>query len=74
MLDQTPWKRSGSGKSTLLLAISLILEPTTGRIVVNGQEIYNNGWTGVDERAFRRRNIGFIFQQHNLIPAGAIDS
>jgi putative ABC transport system ATP-binding protein len=59
---------SGSGKSTLLLSISLILEPTTGRIVVNGQEIYNNGWTGVDERAFRRRNIGFIFQQHNLIP------
>jgi putative ABC transport system ATP-binding protein len=59
---------SGSGKSTLLLAISLILEPSTGRIVVNGQEIYNNGWTGVDDRAFRRRNIGFIFQQHNLIP------
>ncbi|MBL8317175.1 MAG: ABC transporter ATP-binding protein [Burkholderiaceae bacterium] len=59
---------SGSGKSTLLLSISLILEPTAGRIVVNGQEIYNNGWTGVDERAFRRRNIGFIFQQHNLIP------
>ena len=59
---------SGSGKSTLLLAISLILEPTTGRIVVNGQEIYNNGWTGVDDRAFRRRHIGFIFQQHNLIP------
>ena len=59
---------SGSGKSTLLLAISLILEPTTGRIVVGGQEIYNHGWTGVDDRAFRRRNIGFIFQQHNLIP------
>ena len=59
---------SGSGKSTLLLAISLIQPPTTGRIVVNGQEIYNNGWTGVDDRAFRRRNIGFIFQQHNLIP------
>ena len=59
---------SGSGKSTLLLAISLILEPTTGRIVVNGREIYNNGPTGIDERAFRRHNIGFIFQQHNLIP------
>jgi putative ABC transport system ATP-binding protein len=59
---------SGSGKSTLLLSISLILEPTAGRISINGQEIYNNGWTGVDERAFRRRNIGFIFQQHNLIP------
>jgi putative ABC transport system ATP-binding protein len=59
---------SGSGKSTLLLSISLILEPTAGRIVINGQKVYDDGWTGVDERAFRRRNIGFIFQQHNLIP------
>jgi putative ABC transport system ATP-binding protein len=59
---------SGSGKSTLLLSISLILEPSSGRIAIAGQEVYNNGWTGVDARAFRRRNIGFIFQQHNLIP------
>jgi len=59
---------SGSGKSTLLLSISLILEPSAGRIVIAGQEVYNNGWTGVDDRAFRRRHIGFIFQQHNLIP------
>jgi putative ABC transport system ATP-binding protein len=59
---------SGSGKSTLLLAISLILEPTTGRIVVNGQLVYDNGPTGIDVRAFRRRNIGFVFQQNNLIP------
>ena len=59
---------SGSGKSTLLLAISLILEPTTGRIALNGREVYNNGPTGIDVRAYRRQNIGFIFQQHNLIP------
>ncbi len=59
---------SGSGKSTLLLAISLILEPTSGRIVMNGQVVYDQGRTGIDVRAFRRRNIGFIFQQHNLIP------
>jgi putative ABC transport system ATP-binding protein len=59
---------SGSGKTTLLLSIALILEPSSGRIAINRQEIYNNGWTGVDERAFRRSNIGFIFQQHNLIP------
>ena len=59
---------SGSGKSTLLLAISLILQPTTGRIVIHGQEVYSNGRARVDDRAFRRRNIGFIFQQHNLIP------
>ncbi len=59
---------SGSGKSTLLLAISLILEPTTGRIAMDGREIYNDGPCGIDERAYRRQNIGFIFQQHNLIP------
>jgi putative ABC transport system ATP-binding protein len=59
---------SGSGKSTLLLAISLIQPPTTGRIVIDGQVLYDNGPTGVDVRAFRRRKIGFIFQQHNLIP------
>ena len=59
---------SGSGKSTLLLGISLIQPPTTGRIVIDGQTLYDNGPTGVDERAFRLRKIGFIFQQHNLIP------
>ena len=59
---------SGSGKSTLLLAISLILEPTTGRIAMDGRTIYNDGPCGIDERAYRRQNIGFIFQQHNLIP------
>jgi putative ABC transport system ATP-binding protein len=59
---------SGSGKSTLLLAISLIQPPTTGRIRIGGQLLYDGGPTGVDVRAFRRQRIGFIFQQHNLIP------
>ena len=59
---------SGSGKSTLLLAISLIQPPTTGRIAIDGQVLHDEGSTGVDIRAFRRRKIGFIFQQHNLIP------
>jgi putative ABC transport system ATP-binding protein len=59
---------SGSGKSTLLLAIGMIQPPTTGRIVVDGEMLYDDGPTGVDIRAFRRRKIGFIFQQHNLIP------
>lgn len=59
---------SGSGKSTLLLAISLIQAPSAGRIVVNDQVLFANGPTGIDIRAFRRKNIGFIFQQHNLIP------
>jgi putative ABC transport system ATP-binding protein len=59
---------SGSGKTTLLLAISLIQPPTTGRILIDGQLMYDDGPTGIDVRAFRRRKIGFIFQQHNLIP------
>jgi putative ABC transport system ATP-binding protein len=59
---------SGSGKSTLLLAISMIQPPTTGRIVIDGQTLHDDGATGVDIRAFRRHRIGFIFQQHNLIP------
>lgn len=59
---------SGSGKSTLLLCISLIQEPSSGRITMNGRKIYDNDWTGIDVRRFRRENIGFIFQAHNLIP------
>jgi putative ABC transport system ATP-binding protein len=46
----------------------MIQAPTTGRVVVAGERLYDNGPTGVDIRAFRRRKIGFIFQQHNLIP------
>lgn len=59
---------SGSGKSTLLLCISLILEPTEGEIEMLGEPVYRAGRTLVDVRRFRRDNIGFVFQQHNLIP------
>jgi putative ABC transport system ATP-binding protein len=60
---------SGSGKTTLLMCISLILDPTEGKIVFDGQTIFQkNGWVGVDIRRIRREKIGFIFQAHNLIP------
>jgi len=60
---------SGSGKTTLLLCISMILEPTSGKIVFDGETIFQkNGWAGVDVRRVRREKIGFIFQSHNLIP------
>ena len=60
---------SGSGKTTLLLCVSLILDPTAGKIVFDGQTIFQkNGWAGVDIRRIRREKIGFIFQSHNLIP------
>ena len=60
---------SGSGKTTLLLCISLILDPTEGKIVFDSQTIFQkNAWAGVDIRRIRREKIGFIFQTHNLIP------
>ena len=59
---------SGSGKSTLLLCTSLIVEPTAGRIRVNDRDVFVNGAARVGARRYRRENIGFIFQSHNLIP------
>ena len=59
---------SGSGKSTLLLCISLIVEPTAGRIRVNERDVFVDGASRVSIRRYRRENIGFIFQSHNLIP------
>jgi putative ABC transport system ATP-binding protein len=59
---------SGSGKSTLLAAIGLIGQPSAGRIEIDGEEVYNDGWVGPDPTEIRRRKIGFIFQHHNLIP------
>jgi putative ABC transport system ATP-binding protein len=59
---------SGSGKSTLLLCISLIEAPTSGRITVGGRQAWGDGKAALDARRFRRENIGFIFQGHNLIP------
>ena len=59
---------SGSGKSTLLLCISLIAEPTEGRVWVNGRDVFADGRMLVDPKRFRRENIGFVFQTSNLIP------
>ncbi len=59
---------SGSGKTTLLLCISLILDPSAGAIEMNGKAIYREGRVNIDVRRFRRENVGFIFQGHNLIP------
>lgn len=59
---------SGSGKTTLLLCVSLILDPTSGDIIFDGEPMYKNGWETGDIRRLRREKIGFIFQSHNLIP------
>ncbi len=59
---------SGSGKSTLLNVIGCILEPTTGRIELDGELVYDDRWLRSDLRRLRLEKIGFIFQAHNLMP------
>lgn len=57
---------SGSGKSTLLHMLGGLDRPTAGEVFVDGKSIFSLG----DEELtiFRRRKIGFVFQQYNLIP------
>ena len=57
---------SGSGKSTLLHAIAGVDVPTSGKVYLNGQDVY----AGSNEKLaiFRRRQVGLIYQFHNLIP------
>lgn len=57
---------SGTGKSTLLNLIAGIDKPTSGRIIVDGTDITRLSRTKL--AAWRARNIGYIFQTHNLIP------
>ena len=59
---------SGSGKSTLLKCLGAVIEPTTGRMALAGETIYDNGWRVTDLRALRRDRIGFVFQAPYLIP------
>jgi putative ABC transport system ATP-binding protein len=58
---------SGSGKTTLISIIAGILYPTEGSVSVFGTDIY--GLSDNDLVRFRLANIGFIFQQYNLIPS-----
>ncbi|WP_318656079.1 ABC transporter ATP-binding protein [Qipengyuania atrilutea] len=58
---------SGSGKTTLISIMCGILWPTQGEVKVFGTDIYSLTDTNLVE--FRLQNIGFIFQQYNLIPS-----
>jgi len=58
---------SGSGKTTLISIMCGILWPTEGEVKVFGTDIY--GLTDTELVDFRLQNIGFIFQQYNLIPS-----
>lgn len=57
---------SGSGKSTLLNLIGGLDRPTKGKILVKGKEIHN--LDRKQQTLFRRRNIGFVFQNYSLMP------
>lgn len=57
---------SGSGKSTLMNIIGCLDVPTSGDYILNGQEI--NGLTEKELARIRSREIGFIFQNHQLLP------
>jgi ABC-type lipoprotein export system ATPase subunit len=57
---------SGSGKSTLLNILGTLDRPTSGRVLLDGQEV-----SGLDDRQLaeiRNRKIGFVFQLHHLLP------
>jgi putative ABC transport system ATP-binding protein len=59
---------SGAGKTTLLMMLGCVLEPTSGSIIIGDEEVYRDKWLIKDDRALRRKKIGFIFQAHYLIP------
>jgi putative ABC transport system ATP-binding protein len=58
---------SGSGKSTLLTCAGGLDQPTSGEILIDGNDIATLGRNAV--AALRRRRIGYVFQDFNLIPA-----
>ena len=59
---------SGSGKSTLLKCLGAVIDPTAGRMTLDGHVIFDGAWRISDLRALRRDSIGFVFQAPYLIP------
>ncbi|MCO5157168.1 ABC transporter ATP-binding protein [Paracoccus sp. DMF-8] len=59
---------SGSGKTTLLNIIGCILAPSSGRVVLDAEPVFDGRWLRRDLRRLRLDKIGFIFQAHNLLP------
>jgi len=71
-LDMSPGERlavtgpSGSGKSTLLYIIGTLDQPTAGSVLIGGENPFERDETGL--AAFRNSQIGFVFQDHHLLP------
>lgn len=59
---------SGSGKTTLLNIIGCIIPASAGRVILDGEAVYDGRWLRRDLRRLRLDKIGFIFQFHNLLP------
>ncbi|MDF2615767.1 MAG: transporter related [Sedimentibacter sp.] len=57
---------SGSGKSTLLYLLGGLDKPTTGKILIKGQDI--SALSDEEQSIMRRREVGFVFQFYNLVP------
>jgi lipoprotein-releasing system ATP-binding protein len=57
---------AGSGKSTLLYVLGALEPPTSGTIMIDGENPYSLAER--DQAAFRNRRIGFVFQDHSLLP------
>jgi len=57
---------SGSGKSTLLYILGALEAPSSGRVTLGGKDPYRMGER--EQAAFRNREIGFVFQDHSLLP------
>jgi lipoprotein-releasing system ATP-binding protein len=57
---------SGSGKSTLLYILGVLELPSSGSVTLDGQDVFSLSEAG--QAAFRNRHIGFVFQDHCLLP------
>ena len=62
---------SGSGKSTLLHQVGGVDRPTSGKVIIDNEDIYKLNETKL--AIFRRRKIGFVFQSFNLIPVLSVE-
>ena len=62
---------SGSGKSTLLHQLGGVDKPSSGRVLIDNEDIYKLNETKL--AIFRRRKIGFVFQSFNLIPVLTVE-
>ncbi len=57
---------SGAGKSTLLHLLGTLDKPDQGRVSINGKDVFDQ--TSKELADFRNKNVGFVFQFHNLLP------